>query len=92
VERCDECGFEYDLDALLEYAGHVRDILFVQRERVLLALVEEVPTFVPMHRDERVPFVADNERDPAVVSEELAVAADPPSPFWRQPLLSCTHD
>lgn len=59
----------------LEYAGHVRDILFVQRERVLLALVENVPTFVPMHRDERVPFVADNDRDPAVVIEELTVGA-----------------
>ena len=59
----------------LEYAGHVRDILFVQRDRVLLALVEDVPTFVPMHRDERVPFVADNDRDPAVVAEELAVGA-----------------
>jgi hypothetical protein len=111
MERCGECGFAYDLDALrpldrllreavppyrdalsapvdslrrraapdewtpLEYAGHVRDILFVQRERVVLALVEDVPTFVPMHRDERVPFVGDNDREPADLAEELAVGA-----------------
>jgi hypothetical protein len=59
----------------LEYAGHVRDILLVQRERVLLALVDDVPTFVPMHRDERVAFVADDDRDPAVIAEELTMAA-----------------
>jgi hypothetical protein len=59
----------------LEYAGHVRDILLVQRERVLLALVEDVPRFVPMHRDERVPLVGDDDRAPALVTEELMVGA-----------------
>jgi hypothetical protein len=38
--------------------------------------VEDVPTFVPMHRDERVAFVGDNDRDPAVVAEELAIGAE----------------
>jgi DNA segregation ATPase FtsK/SpoIIIE, S-DNA-T family len=40
--------------SVLEYGCHVRDVLVVQRERVLLALVEDRPTFVPMYRDERV--------------------------------------
>ncbi len=34
----------------LEYACHVRDALLVQRERVLLAQVEERPSFAPMYR------------------------------------------
>ena len=37
-----------------EYACHVRDVLLVQRERVLQALREETPSFPPMGRDERV--------------------------------------
>lgn len=37
----------------LEYACHVRDVLLAQRERTLLAVVEDNPSFVPMYRDER---------------------------------------
>ena len=78
---------EYDGDAVrarpepdvwspLEYACHVRDVLRVQRDRVLLALVEEQPTFVPMRRDERVVEDRYNEQDPAVVAQEILDAAD----------------
>jgi DinB superfamily len=112
VDHCDECAFDYDLDALrpidgllratvepyfailksgapvlrrspaadtwsaLEYASHLRDVMLVQRERVLRALIEEVPTFVPMHRDERVELERQNDQDPARVAEQLRVATD----------------
>ncbi len=90
MDRCDECGFEYDLSEAttaggaitdgvselaallsdgtsdvhsrrqpgtwspLEYACHLRDVLLVQRERVLLARRRDQPSFEPMGRDERV--------------------------------------
>ena len=38
----------------LEYGCHVRDVLLVQRERVLAARRMECPSFDPMGRDERV--------------------------------------
>jgi hypothetical protein len=38
-----------DVWSPLEYACHVRDVLLTQRERVLLALVEDQPTFAPMY-------------------------------------------
>jgi hypothetical protein len=37
-----------------EYGCHLRDVLLVQRERVLLARRSEAPDVVPMGRDERV--------------------------------------
>ena len=42
-----------DVWSPVEYACHVRDVLLVQRERTLLALVEDNPSFVPMYRDQR---------------------------------------
>ena len=60
----------------LEYACHVRDVLEVQRERVLLAQVEDEPEFVPMRRDERAVELRYNEQDPASVNEQIATAAD----------------
>lgn len=89
AERCDECGFTYDVESApaagaaittagaeaatllvrhaamartrrepeiwsaLEYGCHLRDVLLVQRERVLLALRVEEPTPEPMGREER---------------------------------------
>lgn len=38
----------------LEYACHLRDVLLVQRERVLTARRVERPSFEPMGREERV--------------------------------------
>jgi hypothetical protein len=112
VDHCDECGFDYDLDALrpidsllraavepyfsilnseaavlrrspaadtwsaLEYASHLRDVMLVQRERVLRALIEDVPTFVPMHRDERVELERQNDQAPARVAEQLGISTD----------------
>ncbi|WP_082964712.1 DinB family protein [Mycobacterium sp. E796] len=112
VERCQECGFAYDLTAAtragdeirggvaelvrllatvepatlarrtaprlwspLEYACHLRDVLITQRERVLLARRVDVPTAVPMGRDERVAHEGYAESNPAEVAEELTIAA-----------------
>ena len=44
---------EPEVWSTLEYACHVRDVLFAQRERALLALVADNPDFTPMYRDER---------------------------------------
>lgn len=77
-----------DLDALarahplpgvwsaLEYTCHVRDVLAVQRERLELALTEELPTYTSMRREERVVEERYNEQAPLAVSDQLAVNAD----------------
>jgi hypothetical protein len=112
VDRCEECGYDYDLAAAataadsiqagvaelaalltateprklaqrnapqrwspLEYACHVRDVLLTQRERVLLARRADVPSAVPMGRDERVAHEGYAEQKPAEVAEELTMAA-----------------
>ena len=59
----------------LEYACHVRDVLLVQRERVLLARHKERPSFDPMGRDERVGHDGYAEQDPSDVARQLADAA-----------------
>ena len=59
----------------LEYACHVRDVLLVQRERVLLARHQERPSFDPMGRDERVDHDGYAEQDPSDVARQLADAA-----------------
>lgn len=59
----------------LEYGCHMRDVLLVQRERVLSAL--RVPRFecVPMGRDERVEHDGYAEQEPADVARQLTDAA-----------------
>jgi DinB superfamily len=59
----------------LEYACHVRDVLLVQRERVLVARRTDVPTFDPMGRDERVEHDGYGSQAPADVSRQLGDAA-----------------
>lgn len=60
----------------LEYACHVRDVLLVQRDRVILALVEDVPDFAPMYREQRVALAGYGGEDAGEVGGELAVAAN----------------
>jgi S-DNA-T family DNA segregation ATPase FtsK/SpoIIIE len=60
----------------LEYACHVRDVLDVQRARIALALAEDVPTFEPMGREERVVALRYDEQDPSVVITAIAANAD----------------
>jgi S-DNA-T family DNA segregation ATPase FtsK/SpoIIIE len=64
-----------DVWSALEYCCHARDVLVVQRERLALALREDVPEFVPMGREERVVTDRYNEQEPRVVSAELMAAA-----------------
>jgi S-DNA-T family DNA segregation ATPase FtsK/SpoIIIE len=54
--------------SLLEYGCHVRDVLRIQRERVLLAQVEDVPRFASMRRDERAIEEKYNEQKPTTVA------------------------
>ena len=61
--------------SVLEYGCHMRDVLRTQRERVLLAQVEEVPDFEAMRRDERVAEERYNEQNPGEVAAELTGAA-----------------
>lgn len=60
----------------LEYACHVRDVLRVQTERVLLAQREVEPAFAPMRREERAVEERYNQQDPAQVAQELQDASD----------------
>jgi DNA segregation ATPase FtsK/SpoIIIE, S-DNA-T family len=60
----------------LEYTCHARDVLLVQRDRVVRALVEDRPAFERMHRDERVALCAYETEEPDAVLAGLAVAAD----------------
>jgi hypothetical protein len=111
VYTCDECGFEYELEAAeavgpaivdgvanivgtmraagpalhgrrqpevwspLEYGCHLRDVLLVQRERLLFARRTDRPTFDPMGRDERVEHDGYAEQDAEDVARQLTDAA-----------------
>ncbi|MGH3902379.1 MAG: DinB family protein [Pseudonocardiaceae bacterium] len=59
----------------LEYGCHLRDVLLVQRERVLTARRRERPPFEPMGRDERVDHDGYAEQQPEAVARQLTVAA-----------------
>ncbi|WP_030303692.1 DinB family protein [Streptomyces katrae] len=59
----------------LEYACHVRDVLLVQRERVLAARRINTPVAEPMGRDERVEHEGYAFQDPADVARQLTDAA-----------------
>jgi hypothetical protein len=59
----------------LEYACHVRDVLIVQRERVLLARRHEVPTLEAMGRDERAVHDGYADQLPEDVARQLTDAA-----------------
>lgn len=58
----------------LEYACHLRDVFLVQRDRLYLALVEDLPGFARMYRDERVTLARYNDQDPDTVTAEIGVA------------------
>ncbi|WNV87349.1 DinB family protein [Umezawaea sp. Da 62-37] len=59
----------------LEYACHLRDMLLVQRERVLAARRTDRPVCTPMGRDERVEHDGYGEQNPLDVARQLADAA-----------------
>ncbi|WAC90874.1 DinB family protein [Mycobacterium sp. Aquia_213] len=59
----------------LEYRCHLRDMLLVQRERVLAALRVDRPDCTAMGRDERVVHDGYADQEPADVARQLADAA-----------------
>ncbi len=64
-----------DVWSPLEYACHVRDVLIVQRERVLAARASDVPVAHPMGRDTRVEHDGYASQRPADVARQLQDAA-----------------
>jgi hypothetical protein len=40
--------------SILEYGGHVRDVILSIRERIVLASILDVPVGTPIYRDERI--------------------------------------
>jgi hypothetical protein len=61
--------------SILEYGCHVRDVLLVQRERVLAARRQERPSFEPMGRDERAAHDGYAEQHPGDVAGQITDAA-----------------
>ena len=59
----------------LEYGCHLRDMLLVQRERVLAARRRDQPSCEPMGRDERVDHDGYAEQEPHDVACQLTMAA-----------------
>ncbi|HET6951926.1 MAG TPA: DinB family protein [Acidimicrobiales bacterium] len=59
----------------LEYGCHVRDVLYMLRDRTVIGLVEDTPSFAPMYRDHRVDLGLYAADEPAVVADELRLAA-----------------
>jgi S-DNA-T family DNA segregation ATPase FtsK/SpoIIIE len=60
----------------IEYVCHVRDVLLIQRDRVILALVENSPSFPRMYRDERAVLIGYNQEAVQDVVDELDVATN----------------
>jgi S-DNA-T family DNA segregation ATPase FtsK/SpoIIIE len=65
-----------DVWSPLEYGCHVRDVLTVQRERILLALAEDTPAFASMEREERVERERYDQQSPDAVAGQARGAAD----------------
>jgi hypothetical protein len=60
----------------IEYACHVRDVLLIQGDRVILALVEHSPSFPRMYRDERAVLTGYAQEEVQDVIEEIMVASN----------------
>jgi DinB superfamily len=61
--------------SIVEYGCHLRDVLLVQRERVLHARRAQQPACEPMGRDERVEHDGYADQDAADVARQLLDAA-----------------
>lgn len=59
----------------VEYAAHLRDVLLVMRDRIVIGLVEDDPGFAPLYKDERVELGLYAADSPADLAVELAAAA-----------------
>jgi hypothetical protein len=60
----------------LEYLCHLRDVLLMQRDRLVVALVEDEPVPKPMYRDERVALCGYADEDPRRAGVGLELAAE----------------
>lgn len=58
----------------VEYAAHVRDVLLSIRDRVVIGLVEDTPTFSPLYREERVDLGLYRNDPPEAVAVEVEAA------------------
>lgn len=67
---------ESDVWSAIEYACHVRDVWLVQRDRAILALVEDTPSYARMFRDERTDLAGYQREDVAEVAGEVVMAAN----------------
>lgn len=65
-----------DVWSPLEYGSHLRDMLLVQRERILAARRSSGVPCAPMGREERVEHEGYNEQHPEDVARQLIDAAD----------------
>lgn len=61
--------------SVLEYLCHIRDVLLVQRDRAVWALVDDRPAFPPMYREERVDLLRYAQQPVQHVVTELMLAA-----------------
>lgn len=60
----------------VEYAAHVRDVLLTMRERLVVGLVEDKPSFTPMYRDHRVSLGLYRRDHEATLSDDLPASAE----------------
>jgi hypothetical protein len=58
--------------SILEYGGHMRDVLISIRERIIIAAILDAPTGVAMNREERVSLGLYQHDTPADVAVELS--------------------
>lgn len=58
--------------SILEYGGHLRDVLISIRERIIAAAILDAPTGVAMNRDERVSLGLYHLDAPTDVARELS--------------------
>jgi hypothetical protein len=59
----------------IEYGAHVRDVLITLRDRLVVGLVEDLPSFKPMYREERVDLGLYRSDPVEAVAVELRAAA-----------------
>jgi hypothetical protein len=60
----------------LEYTCHIRDVVLAQRDRAILGLIAESPSFFPIYTDERVTVAHYEAHPPDVVADQLAMAME----------------
>jgi ketosteroid isomerase-like protein len=65
-----------DVWSALEYGAHVRDVLMNIRDRMVVGLAEDTPSFKPLYRDLRVDAGLYRGERPDVVATELESVAD----------------